>query len=564
MRLTEEERAMLAGEFGRPRRWAIAHQIAVGEFFDAEDMVPVGQAHVMADTESLGEAGVAFLERLAAAPGSERRVRVPTITDPRGVDFHAYGRLRLDEGLAAVEGRAVAALEALGVLMTNTCINYQTVLPAVRGEHHAYGDTGVVVYSNSVLGARSNFEGGPSALAAGLTGRTPRYGFHLDRHRRGTRHFAVADRPRDFSDWGALGGTVGQRCNGYWEVPVVSGLDAPPSSDELKHFGAALASYGSTALFHMPGVTPEAPTPRDAFGGAEPPAAERIARGDLDAFRGRYAPRDGKVDVVVFAAPQLSLMELERVAGLLDGRRAHPETALLVATSPENKFAADRMGLTRRIEASGAVLLQGVCFYQSYARETAEANGWKRLMSNSAKLVNIIGGYGYEPMLASMERCVDARGGPPDADRAALPPRHRPGGYGHRYGRRGRLQRPLRPEPQGRHLLPPRAQAVRGKLRRSRAGAAHRQGRRRYGLDAARHGRARSRAAGADLRPREPDPGAGRGLRGGGAGRPFRGRKPGGTDPHGRHASRRARARPRHHPQPGMTGASDRLWEEAR
>jgi predicted aconitase len=235
MRLTEEERAMLAGEFGEPRRWAITHQIAVGEFFDAEDMVSVGQAHIMADTESLGEAGVAFVERLAAAPPAERRVRVPTITDPRGVDFQSYQRLKLDEGLSRIEGRAVAALEALGVLMTNTCINYQTVLPAVRGEHHAYGDTGVVIYSNSVLGARSNFEGGPSALAAGLTGRTPRYGFHLDRHRRGTRHFVVTDRPRDFSDWGALGGVVGGRCTGYWEVPVIGGWTRrpPPTSSSI-------------------------------------------------------------------------------------------------------------------------------------------------------------------------------------------------------------------------------------------------------------------------------------------------------------------------------------------
>jgi len=96
------------------------------------------------------------------------------------------------------------------------------------------------------------------------------------------------------------------------------------------------------------------------------------------------------------------------VAGLLDGRRVNPGTALLVATAPEIKGAADRMGLTRRIEDSGAVLLSGVCFYQSYAREMAEANGWRTLLTNSAKLVNIIGGYGYKPTLASMERCVDS------------------------------------------------------------------------------------------------------------------------------------------------------------
>src|ERR1700758_3130862 len=100
MRLNDEEKAMLGGEFGEPRRWAIAHQIAVGEFFDAADFVPVSQAHIMADTESLGEAGVNFLESLAAAPEPERRVRVPAVTDPRGIDFAVSGRLGQSEAMA--------------------------------------------------------------------------------------------------------------------------------------------------------------------------------------------------------------------------------------------------------------------------------------------------------------------------------------------------------------------------------------------------------------------------------------------------------------------------------
>src|ERR1700736_1358891 len=113
MRLTDEEKAMLAGGAGEPRRWAIQHQIAVGEFFDAADLVPVSQAHIMADTESLGEAGVRFLEGLAAAPEGERRVRIPTLTDPRGLDFQAYKRLGQTEAMAALESRAIAALRAL-------------------------------------------------------------------------------------------------------------------------------------------------------------------------------------------------------------------------------------------------------------------------------------------------------------------------------------------------------------------------------------------------------------------------------------------------------------------
>lgn len=407
MKLNEEERALLAGEGGRARQWAIRHQIEVGRFFDAEDMVEVDQAHVMADPESLGEAGVRWLSDIAALPEAERRVRVPTITDPRGVDFAAYKRLQQTDDMASLEERAIRAFEAMGVLMTNTCINYQTILPPVRGEHVAFGDTGVVIYSNAVFGARSNFEGGPSAIAAGLTGRTPRYGYHLEENRLGTRLFELHHQPKDFSEWGALGAVVGRGSGSYWSVPVITGVENAPTSDDLKHFGAALASFGSVAMFHMPGITPDAPTLADAFDGPPPPASAITSEDIANVYEG-YAARGDKVDVVVFSAPQLSLIELEKVANLLDGRHVHSGTTLIAATSPEIKFAADRMGLTRRIEASGGIVLSGVCFYQSYAREMAEANGWSRLMSNSAKLVNIIGGYGYKPTLATMERCVDS------------------------------------------------------------------------------------------------------------------------------------------------------------
>ncbi len=407
MRLSDEEEAMLAGKLGEPRQWALKHQCEVGSFFDAEDLVPIGQAHIMADTESLGEYGVAFLENLARHAPDVRHVRVPTITDPRGVDFRVYKQLGQQQWMADLEARAIAAFEALGVLMTNTCINYQTIMPPVLGEHMAYGDTGVVIYSNSVLGARSNFEGGPSALAAALTGRTPRYGYHLDRNRRGTQRYVVDFAPQGWTDWGALGGLIGRLAGNYWAVPVIEGITAAPDSDALKHFGAAMASFGSVALFHVVGVTPEARDARDPWDGA-PPEPRRITRADLDAFFASYSSGSDKVDVVVFSAPQLSLVEMAALADRLDGRQVNKATTLLAVTSPEIKSASDRMGLTARIEASGALVLSGVCFYQSYARELAEANGWRRLVTNSAKLTNIIGGYGYEPTLASMDACIEA------------------------------------------------------------------------------------------------------------------------------------------------------------
>ena len=405
MKLNAEEQAMLAGELGEPRRWALEHMLAVGRFFDAPDLVEVTQAHIMADTESLGEAGVEFLERLASHAEDERRVRIPMITDPRGIDFCHYRRLKQTDAMAALEQRAIDAFEAFGIMLTNTCINYQTIMPPVRGEHLAFGDTGVVIYCNSVFGAHSNFEGGPSALAAGLSGRTPRYGLHLDENRRATRRFRVEHQPQYLSDWGALGGIIGAHSGSYWEVPVIEGIASAPGSDELKHFGAAMASYGSVPLFHIVGVTPEAPTLEAV---CDPAAleAEAVTAADFESFFARYGGKGEKVDVVVFSAPQLSLLEIRMLADLLDGQKIHADTTLLAVTSPVVAADARRMGFVERIEASGALVLEGMCFYQSYAREMAAANGWKRLMTNSAKLTNIIGGYDYVPTLSNMQNCV--------------------------------------------------------------------------------------------------------------------------------------------------------------
>jgi predicted aconitase len=403
MKLGAEEKAMLAGEMGPVPRMAMEHQVKVAEFFGARDFVPVTQAHIMADTESLGEHNVKWLESLAAARKGQRTVRIPTITDPRGTDFTKAKQLKQADWMLELERRAIDAFVKLGVTMTDTCINYQTVQPATLGEHVAFGDTGVVIYSNSVCGARSNFEGGPSALSAGLTGRTPRYGFHLGSHRRATLHVKTIFTPESFNDCGALGGVIGRLAGDYWNVPVIEGIDRAPTSDELKHFGAAMASFGSVALFHLVGVTPEARTLDDVAGKSM--RRHKVGRTEVDALRESYKV-DKNVDVVVFSAPQLSIFELRALAALCDGRKF--KKPLLAVTSPQVKPDSDRFGYTQRIEAAGGTVFAGMCFYQSYAREIAEANGWKRLATNSAKMVNILGGYGYVPLLASMERCVEA------------------------------------------------------------------------------------------------------------------------------------------------------------
>ncbi len=406
IRLSRYEQEMLDGQHGYPRQWAMEQQLQVGRFFGAESFVPVAQAHIMCDTESLGEAGVEHLESLAASSEQHRTVAIPSVTDPRGIDFENFRKFNQPESLVMLEQRVIDSLQAMGVLMTDTCINYQTVAPPVFGEHLAFGDTGSTIYANSVCGARSNFEGGPAALSAALTGRVPRYGYHLDECRRATHRFIVDFEPKTLSDWGALGAVIGTKTGSYWNTPWISGLRVGPTSDELKHFGAAMASYGSVPLFHIEGITPEAVASAeladDIMHDGIPVTFEDIEQ--LYAKPGQSL----KVDVVVFAAPQVSMFEIQEIVGILAGRKLSTHTELLVATSPEIKSACDRFGFTARLEESGATLLSGVCFYQMYARELAELNDWKVLVSNSAKLVNIIAGYGYEPHLATMRQCIES------------------------------------------------------------------------------------------------------------------------------------------------------------
>ena len=401
MHLTNEEKSMLEGEFGEPCKWAMEHMLRVGSFFGAKDFVQVTQAHMMADPESVGEIGVEFLEKLADQNGS---VKIPMITDPRGVDLNYYRPLGQTEEMANLDRRLISACERMGILMTNTCINYQTVMAPIIGEHVAFGDTGVVIYSNSVCGARSNFEGGPSALASGLTGRTPRYGLHLIENRRATKRFTISEFPHSLMDWGILGAVIGKKLGSYWEIPIIEGLELIPTSDQMKHFGAAMASHGSVPLFHLLGITPEARTIEDVGGNRL--VAEAITKTDLKVLRSNYMGDRNALDVVVFGAPQLSLIEMQKIANLCEGKTLR--ISLIVCTSPQVYGDAKRMGLIDAIETAGGKVLEGTCFYNQYAREIGEANGWKNLMTNSAKLANIIGGYGYTPSLASMSDCIDS------------------------------------------------------------------------------------------------------------------------------------------------------------
>jgi predicted aconitase len=405
MRLTDDERAMLDGERGEAVRRALQLQIKVGDFFGAADFVPIDSAHMMAEIESMGEPCLAWVEEMADLGG---KAVVPTTSNPRSVDVALWEALGQDERQVRLELKLTKALRRLGIMTLDTCINYQTVSPPRFGEHVAWGDTGTVIFANAVAGARSNFEGGPVALAAALTGRTARYGYHLPEQRLGTVLVELREQPACTSDWGALGCWIGRQVNDYWQVPVISGLKVQPTVDQLKQLGASLASYGSLAMFHLVGVTPEARTADEAFGGRAPQRTLTVEPGSLRGVYDGFQPERQRPDVVAFTAPQLSIIELRDLAAQLDGRKVHQDVRLLITTNYQNREAADRLGYSSTLEDAGAMLISGACFYLMTARELAEKHGWRTIVTDSAKLANIIPGYGYNSVFRPTDVCIEA------------------------------------------------------------------------------------------------------------------------------------------------------------
>jgi predicted aconitase len=396
MELTSEERAILAGERGEAQRRALEYQVEVGRFWGAKRFVPVSNVHMMGDIEVMGDGGLAWLKDTAERGA---RCSVATTTNARCVDFEHCERLGQNAAEVGKERELIATLRRMDVVTTDTCINYQTVYQPHLGEHVAWGDTGTVIYANSVFGARSNFESGPAALAAGITGRTPEYGFHLDEHRRGTFAVRLEAKLADLADWGAVGKLVGESHQDYFAVPVFHGFHGIPTADELKHLGAALASYGSMGMFHFVGVTPEAPSKLPS---------EKMVVGDKDiaAVYAGYDLGDGDARLVVFSGPQQSLLEMKRLAELFHGRKV--QGSCFVTTNSAVLAQSRDLGYAQAIEQAGVTILQGVCFYiLQDLSPMRERNRWKNMVSNSAKIVNIIGAHRFNTILRRTADCVE-------------------------------------------------------------------------------------------------------------------------------------------------------------
>lgn len=405
MELNAEERAILDGARGAAARDALQYQIEVGTFWGAKRFVPVTNVHMMGDIEVMGDGGLAWLKGRDLAGA---KCTVSTTTNARCMDFAHCERMGQDAGEAKKEREIIATLQRMNVITTDTCINYQTVYQPHLGEHVAWGDTGTVIYANSVFGARTNFESGPAALAAGITGRTPEYGFHLDEHRKGTFTVELTAKLGDLADWGAIGKLVGETHQNYYAVPVFHGYHRTPTADELKHLGAALASYGSMGMFHFVGVTPEARSIDEAMAGKS--GYEKMVIGDADIERvlAGYNLGDGDARLVVFTGPQQSLFEMKRLAELFAGRKVKAGGTCIVTTNSAVLEQARSLGYAKALEDAGVTILQGVCFYiLQNLSPMREKNGWKNMVSNSAKVVNIIGAHKFNTILRRTEACVE-------------------------------------------------------------------------------------------------------------------------------------------------------------
>ncbi len=408
MKLSNLEQAMLDGAHGKAAQWAIEYQLRVGEFFDAEDFVPVRLVHLSTDRETIGDSGLRFIDDLAQMPPAERRPRAFAAADFRGFDEDAFRFLLPDRDLAQESEEAVTALARLGVAASHAYVNDHSVTAPAFGEACGYSGTPSVIYMNSFVGAQCNFEAGPSTLAAFFTGRVPRYGFHLAKARRATHAIRLDFTPKHVAEWGAVGAIVGRKLNSYWSVPAIEVPATRPAILSLNHMALNLASYGSIAMCHVIGVTPEARDWQSATAGRRIGSLETITRKDVRDFLDSWGGVGEAVDVVALSTPQLSIVEIGGVAELLTGRKVHPDTTLLVYAPREIKQAAEAIGYAKTIQDAGGRLVHGHDFFATYAKEIRESHRWQRLMTHSVKVANICEGYGYKPTPASIRRCIDS------------------------------------------------------------------------------------------------------------------------------------------------------------
>ncbi|MBC7219649.1 MAG: aconitase X catalytic domain-containing protein [Hadesarchaea archaeon] len=376
MYLTKEQERMLSGEEGEVVERMFRLLVRLGDIYGADRMIPIGSAQVAGVSyKSIGDPGLEFLEDIAAKGA---RVRVPTTLNPPGMDLVDWRELGFPEDFAQKQLRIMEAFRKMGIMMTATCTPYLVGnLPRFR-EHIAWSESSAVSFANSVIGARTNREGGPSALAAAICGLTPNYGLHLDENRKPSYLIEVKVELKSTADFGALGYHVGKIVRD--KIPYFRGIKEA-DVDQLKALGAAMAASGAVALYHVEGITPEAWM-------METGKLEKIEVGEQD-IREAYGKLNtgSDPDIVILGCPHASLKEIATLAGRLEGKKL--KKPLWICTSRATKDAATRMGLTGTIEAAGGRVVADTCTVVS----PIERMGYRTIGVDSGKAANYLPGF---------------------------------------------------------------------------------------------------------------------------------------------------------------------------
>jgi hypothetical protein len=391
MHLTETEEKMLNGEEGYALRKSMEILVALGDIYGAESLIKVCSVQVAGVSyHNLGDAGLEFLNELA----KDGKVKVLTTLNPAGMDLENWQQLGISPEFAEKQNMVIAAFEKMGILVSCTCTPYLIGNLPRYGEHVAWSESSAVTFANSVIGAKTNREGGPSALAAALVGKTPCYGLHLDENRAPDIHVKVNADLSKFSDWGALGYSVGKKAEN--KIPYITGVkDA--EVDELKSFCASVVTYGAKPLFYMQGITP----------GVEKfqPPKDSITIEDAD-IRDAYDNINDEVtyiDFVCVGCPHCSIKEIENIAKLLEGRKVAEDTELWVATSRFAKQLSDKRGYTKIIEKAGGKFACDTCM------AVAPLKGrFKSVATTSAKGCYYSRHNKMLTKMGSLEECVEA------------------------------------------------------------------------------------------------------------------------------------------------------------
>lgn len=358
--LTDLDRALLTGEHGPAPRMAMSILMRMAEVQGAEALLDITQAHIDSALY-LGDATLDYAERLAEMGAV---VVVPTTLNVAGVDPHGWQSWAVPPAWANKARRQMDAYQSMGCKPSWTCAPYQTEERPVFGQQIAWGESSAIVFANSAIGARTERYPDLLDICAAITGRVPAVGLHLSENRAGQMLFRLDDVPlrlqRDDALYPVLGHWIGGVAGS--RIPVIEGLEAEPSEDQLKALGAAMASSGAVALFHLVGVTPEAPSTEEAFQGGEPGEVVAVTMDALRSARADLETAGGEgLDMVVLGSPHFSLEEFRALAPLLEGAERNPEVRFLVTCGRAVKLIAEEAGLLASLERFGGEVTVDTC-----------------------------------------------------------------------------------------------------------------------------------------------------------------------------------------------------------